>query len=132
MELLVENLSRLNETEESDREGVFHILGMERSVVISLFYFYLHCLGIFENTLGFNPVIGMSLVSKTNILSWLLERISGKTQDANRGYAAEVLSILLQDNRQNRLALGEKGGVEVLLKVISVSALLVKSRKKMA
>lgn len=27
LELLVDNLSRLNETEESDRQGVFHILG---------------------------------------------------------------------------------------------------------
>jgi beta-catenin-like protein 1 len=28
LELLVDNLGRLNETEESDRQGVFHILGM--------------------------------------------------------------------------------------------------------
>lgn len=28
LELLVENLSRLNEKEESDRQGVFHVLGM--------------------------------------------------------------------------------------------------------
>ena len=27
LELLVDNLKRLNETEESDRQGVFHILG---------------------------------------------------------------------------------------------------------
>ena len=40
--------------------------------------------------------------------------------DENRGYAAEILSILLQDNRVNREALGEKDGVEILLKVLSV------------
>ncbi|KIJ56815.1 hypothetical protein M422DRAFT_218491 [Sphaerobolus stellatus SS14] len=101
LELLVQNLSRFNEEEESDREGVFHILG------------------IFENTLGFKPELSARLVSETNILPWLLERIGSKTHDANRGYAAEVLSILLQDNRQNRLKLGEKNGVEILLKVIS-------------
>jgi beta-catenin-like protein 1 len=28
LELLVDNLSRLNEVEESDRQGVFHVLGM--------------------------------------------------------------------------------------------------------
>lgn len=28
LELLVDNLGRLNETEESDRQGVFHILGI--------------------------------------------------------------------------------------------------------
>jgi len=27
LELLVDNLTRLNESEESDRQGVFHILG---------------------------------------------------------------------------------------------------------
>jgi beta-catenin-like protein 1 len=60
------------------------------------------------------------MLSETTILSWLLERISAKTHDDNRGYAAEVLSIILQDNRQNRLTFGSKGGVETLLKVISV------------
>jgi hypothetical protein len=29
LELLVDNLGRLNESEESDRQGVFHILGMD-------------------------------------------------------------------------------------------------------
>lgn len=38
MDLLVANLSRLNETEESDRQGVYHTLG------------------IFENTIGFLSV----------------------------------------------------------------------------
>lgn len=33
LELLVDNLKRLNETEESDRQGVFHILGMLASFV---------------------------------------------------------------------------------------------------
>ena len=29
MELLVDNLSRLNEDEEADRQGVFHVLGQD-------------------------------------------------------------------------------------------------------
>ncbi|KAF8528671.1 DUF1716-domain-containing protein [Gautieria morchelliformis] len=101
LELLVQNLTRLNESEESDREGVFHILG------------------IFENCLGFSPELSTRLVSDTKILPWLLERISVKSHDENQGYAAEVLSILLQDNRENRLSLGSKGGVETLLKILS-------------
>ena len=40
--------------------------------------------------------------------------------DENRSYAAELLSILLQDNRPNRLELGKKDGVEIMLKVLSV------------
>ncbi|KAJ7771414.1 Catenin-beta-like protein [Mycena maculata] len=101
LELLVDNLTRLNETEESDRQGVFHILG------------------IFENILGFNPELSTQLVAKTSILSWLLTRIQSKTHDENRGYAAELLSILLQNNKANRLELGKKDGIETFLKVLS-------------
>lgn len=40
--------------------------------------------------------------------------------DENRGYAAEILSILLQTNRPNRLEFGNKDGVETCLKTLSV------------
>ncbi|KAJ4481594.1 Catenin-beta-like protein [Lentinula edodes] len=101
MDLLIGNLKRLNEDEESDRQGVFHILGF------------------FENVIGFNPSLATDLVLKTNILVWLLQRIQSKKHDENRGYAAELLSILLQDNQANRLELGKKDGIETLLKVAS-------------
>lgn len=54
-------------------------------------------------------------------MTWLLNRIQSKTHDENRGYAAELLSILLQSNAENRLELGKKDGVETILKVLSVS-----------
>ncbi|KAF7301706.1 DUF1716 domain-containing protein [Mycena indigotica] len=101
LELLVDNLTRLNEAEESDRVGVFHIMG------------------IFENILGFNPDLAAQLVSKTSLLPWLLKRIEAKTYDENRGYAAELLSIILQNNRPNRLEFGKCDGVEICLKVLS-------------
>ncbi|KAG7096905.1 hypothetical protein E1B28_004310 [Marasmius oreades] len=101
LDLLVENLQRLNEDEESDRQGVFHMLGT------------------FENLLSFNPSLATQLVSKTNFLPWVLGRIQAKRFDENRAYAAEILSILLQDNQNNRQALGKTDGIEVLLKVLS-------------
>ncbi|KAJ3554103.1 hypothetical protein NM688_g3281 [Phlebia brevispora] len=101
LELLVDNLKRMNETEESDRQGVFHILG------------------IFENLIGFNADLSLQLISKTTILKWLLDRIQAKKYDENRGYAAELISILLQNNRANRLAFGKEDGVEACLKVLS-------------
>jgi beta-catenin-like protein 1 len=101
LELLVDNLSRLNETEESDRQGVFHILG------------------IFENMLGFNPDLSLILVSKTKMMTWLLNRVQSKTHDENRGYSAELLSILLQNNAVNRQDFGKKDGVEIALNVLS-------------
>lgn len=54
-------------------------------------------------------------------MSWLLERIQSKTHDENRGYAAELLSILLQNAIPNRQEFGKKDGVEAILKVLSVS-----------
>ncbi|PFH52768.1 hypothetical protein AMATHDRAFT_139367 [Amanita thiersii Skay4041] len=101
LELLVDNLMRLNESEEADKQGVFHILG------------------IFENLLGFNPDLATQLVAKTKIMSWLLTRIQSKYHDENKGYAAELLSIILQTNATNRLEMGKEDGVEILLKVLS-------------
>ena len=45
-----------------------------------------------------------------------------KTHDGNRVYAAELISILL-DNRPNRLEFGKRDGVETTLKVLSVRLL---------
>ena len=117
----MQNLTRLNESEESDRQGVFHILGSRILLLVLLKDTITSLIGIFENTLGFNPQLSARLVSDTTILPWLLTRISAKSHDENRGYASEVLSILLQDNKANRLLLGAKGGIEILLKVLSVS-----------
>jgi beta-catenin-like protein 1 len=61
------------------------------------------------------------LVSKTDIMNWLLDRIQVATHDDNRGYAAELISILLQNESKNRMALANLNGIEVLLKVLSVS-----------
>lgn len=77
--------------------------------------------GVFENVIGFNPDLSVQLVSKTKIMSWLLERIQSKTHDENRSYAAELLSILLQNSVPNRQEFGKKDGVEVILKILSVS-----------
>ncbi|KAI6164904.1 hypothetical protein EDD17DRAFT_1775247 [Pisolithus thermaeus] len=73
LELLVDNLSRLNEAEESDRQGVFHIIG------------------VFENVLGFNPDLSEKLVSQTKIMNWLLERILWKVHDENPSQTREEL-----------------------------------------
>ncbi|KAI6151882.1 Catenin-beta-like protein [Pisolithus tinctorius] len=101
LELLVDNLSRLNEAEESDRQGVFHIIG------------------VFENVLEFNPDLSENLVAQTKIMNWLLERILWKAHDENRCYAAELLSILLQNSSANREELGKKDGVENMLRALS-------------
>jgi beta-catenin-like protein 1 len=116
----VDNLSRLNEAEESDRQGVFHILGIRTPNSSPPLITHIPS-GIFENVLGFNPSLSSILVSKTKMMNWLLDRVQSKTHDENRGYSAELLSILLQNNAENRRDFGKKDGVEVALKVLSVS-----------
>ncbi|CAE6465415.1 unnamed protein product [Rhizoctonia solani] len=101
LELLVQNLSRMDEKEETDRQGVFHTLG------------------IFENVLASRPTLAETLVSTTTIIQWLLNRIIQKEHDDNRGYAAEVLSILIQTSRSNRLVLAKADGVDTILRVLS-------------
>ncbi|KAI9313712.1 Catenin-beta-like protein [Dichotomocladium elegans] len=101
LELLIQNLGRLDENEESDRQGVFKILG------------------IFENIVGLDTKFSERIALKTEFLPWLLKRIQSKSYDSNRGYASEILSILLQDNRDIRLKIGELGGVDILLRVLS-------------
>ncbi|KAI0320799.1 DUF1716-domain-containing protein [Amylostereum chailletii] len=101
LELLVDNMTRFNEAEEADRQGIFHVLG------------------IFENIVGSNPTLAERLILKTKLLPWILRRIEFNAHDENRGYAAELLSILLQGSRPNRLELGKRDGIETLLKVAS-------------
>lgn len=54
-------------------------------------------------------------------MQWLLRRIKAKVPfDANKLYASELLSILLQSTPENRLLLGELDGIDVLLQQLAV------------
>ena len=70
--------------------------------------------------MGFNPDLSSKLVTQTHLMTWLLKRIQAKSHDENRAYAAELLSILLQNRNENRLVLSENDGIEIILKVLSV------------
>ena len=102
LELLADNLTRFNESEETDRQGVFQILG------------------IFENMIAITPLVVIQLTEKTRLMKWLLERISLPLADANRAYSAELLSIILQQVNTSRKLFGKLGGVEIVLKACSV------------
>jgi beta-catenin-like protein 1 len=77
-------------------------------------------IGIFENIMGFDPSLSSKLVTQTHLMTWLLKRVQAKSHDENRSYAAELLSILLQNRNENRLVLSENDGIEIILKVLSV------------
>ncbi|KAJ3136177.1 hypothetical protein HK100_001951 [Physocladia obscura] len=103
LDVLVQSLSKLDESKENsdDKQGVFNILS------------------VIENIVSVDPTVSEKVVSSTTIMSWLLNRINTKQFDSNRQYASELLAILLQTHRENRLALINLGGVTTLLKVIS-------------
>uniref|UniRef100_A0A7S1TQT2 Beta-catenin-like protein 1 N-terminal domain-containing protein n=1 Tax=Phaeomonas parva TaxID=124430 RepID=A0A7S1TQT2_9STRA len=90
LELLVQNLQRLNEDEDEESTGV-HLT-----------------LKICENLLEFRPELALTLTSKTHILSFLLERVNAKAFDDNKFYAAEVLALLVQTDQENALRVGDE------------------------
>ena len=61
------------------------------------------------------------IVRETDLFSWLLKRIQVRESplSQNKQYSAELLAILLQTSRPNRLKLTELGGVDVLLQLLS-------------
>ncbi|CAG8520790.1 11599_t:CDS:10 [Diversispora eburnea] len=87
LELLVQNLHRLDEEEQTDKQGIF-------------------------NTLE-------KIISDTKLLEWILARIKVKGFDSNKQYCSELLAILLQNSRANRLKLGELNGIDALLQVLN-------------
>lgn len=105
--LLTSNLTRLDEANENDRSGIYHILN------------------VLENILS--ETKNMDIVgSKDSLINWLLMRIKKIDMHArgkvgqNRQYAAEILAILLQSSRPNRDRFASKEGVDALLELLSI------------
>ncbi|KAI8917996.1 Catenin-beta-like protein [Entophlyctis helioformis] len=99
--LLVQNLNRLNEERSDDKEGIFNTLS------------------VIENFVSINPSLAERAVNESSIIPWILARIGIKAFDSVRQYASELLAILLQTSRPNRLRLIDLGGVDTLLRVLA-------------
>jgi beta-catenin-like protein 1 len=98
LSLLISNFSRFDETDSADASGVYHSL----SVIENL-------LSQPSNT----DVIG----KETTLLKWLLERVqkTEKPTTQNKQYASEIISILTQSSRPNRVHIAEANGVDIFL-----------------
>ncbi|KAI0215313.1 Beta-catenin-like protein 1 [Lamellibrachia satsuma] len=94
---LVENMERLDESVREESEGVHNTLS------------------IVENLTELRPEVCID-AAQQGLMQWLLKRLKAKMLfDANKLYASEILSILLQNHEENRQTLGEIEGIDVLL-----------------
>lgn len=108
LELLVQNLGRINETEsEEDAEGVHNTMA------------------ILEHLMEILPhKVAVMVCERTHILKFLLLRLKTRPFDANKLYCSEILSILLlqtvtDGSNQRRLCrLHGVDGMETLLQCI--------------
>ncbi len=102
LNLLYENILRLNEDIESDRAGIYHVLG------------------VLEN-LSSRPSIVSRMGKDAQLLFWLLSRIQKPEPSVsqNKQYSAEVLGILLQSSPTNRTKLISTDGIDTLLQLLS-------------
>ncbi|KAL5967648.1 Beta-catenin-like protein 1 [Taenia solium] len=100
VQLLTQNLSRLDESVRDEAEGVHTTLG------------------IIESLLDIRPDMAVT-IAQQGIYSWLLRRIQRRQFDKNKLYVSEVLAILLQLDDANKTRLGEMDGIDVLLQQLA-------------
>ncbi|KAL1140811.1 hypothetical protein AAG570_000739 [Ranatra chinensis] len=99
--LLLHNLQRLDENVKEESDGVHNTLA------------------IIENLIELRPQL-VGEIGKQGLMQWLLKRIKAKiSADQNRLYSSEILSILLQNNKENKILLGELGGIDTLLQQLA-------------
>ena len=102
LSLLYDNLSRLDESQESDRAGIYHILSVVENV-------------------SSRSSIADQIGKETGFLKWLLRRIqiSEVPTSQNKEYSAEVLTILLQSSSSNRKSTISFDGIDGFLRALS-------------
>lgn len=56
------------------------------------------------------------------LIIWILQRLKSKIPfNANKLFACEILSILLQTEESNKIIFGNQNGIDTLLQQIAVS-----------
>merc|ERR1719445_2234103 len=99
--LLVSNLDRLDETVKEESDGVHNTLG------------------IIENLVELKPEL-CKQIADAGFLTWLIKKLKVKVAfDENKLYASEILSILLQNEPENRKRFGEVDAIDNLLQQLA-------------
>ncbi|KAF3444259.1 hypothetical protein FNV43_RR13949 [Rhamnella rubrinervis] len=102
LELLVQNLHRLSETDPDEMAAVYSTLST------------------IENLIEVKPTVAELVCERTKLLKWLLGKIRVREFDSNKQYASEILAILLQSSTANQKRLGQMNGVDVLLQAVAM------------
>lgn len=59
-------------------------------------------------------------IGEQGLIQWILKRMKVKQYDANKLYASEILSILMQNTDENRIQLGRMDGIDILLQQLAI------------
>lgn len=99
--LLLSNLERLDEGVREEAEGVHNTLA------------------IIENIVEFQPEVSKD-IAETGFMAWLVKKLKVKVPfDDNKLYASEILSILLQNEPENRVLFGSLDAIDSLLQQLA-------------
>ncbi|CAK8575951.1 unnamed protein product [Lathyrus sativus] len=88
LELLVQNLHRLSESDPDENAAIYNTLAT------------------IENLIEVKPAVAELVCEKTNLLKWLLGKIKVREFDGNKQYASEILAILVQSSSVNQKKFG--------------------------
>ncbi|XP_052197112.1 uncharacterized protein LOC127804306 isoform X3 [Diospyros lotus] len=102
LELLVQNLLRLSETDPDEMAAVYNTLAT------------------IENLIEVKPAVAEMVCERTKLMRWLLGKIKVREFDSNKQYASEILAILLQNSPGNQKRLGQMNGVDVMLQAVAM------------
>ncbi|CAH9089787.1 unnamed protein product [Cuscuta europaea] len=101
LELLVQNLSRLTDTDPDESAAIYNTLAT------------------IENFIEVKPSVSELVCERTKLMKWLLGRLKAKEFDSNKQYASEILAILLQNSTTNQKRLGQMNGVDTVLQAVA-------------
>ncbi|CAI0548314.1 unnamed protein product [Linum tenue] len=102
LELLVQNLQRLSETDADEMAAIYTTLAT------------------IENMIEVKPAVAELVCERTKLLRWLLGKIKVREFDSNKQYASEILAILLQNSTANQKKLGQMNGVDMVLQAVAM------------
>jgi beta-catenin-like protein 1 len=102
LELMAQVLNRLDERQPDEKQGVYNTLE------------------IIENLTEVDVAICKQIGEKTDIIKWILKRLQVKEFDDVKLYASEILSILVQNSKDNQILVGKLNGIDTLLSAVAL------------